>query len=554
MPDLEETRRQLQQLRDEYSSRLAQRIDEIEAGLEALASPDCSHDDLQHVFRDIHKLSGSAGTFGFSQLTKQTRYMEVLLKECLDNGTIPETRIISLLLDLADQLRELIGSGPEGELPGLNTEPPAALVVLEADAKLKVYIVEDDPDQGNELAIQLSHFGYDASLFADATQAAAAMESLRPDILILDMMLPEGDLAGADLANGVKQILTNPPPTIFVSSRTDWESRLASVRAGGVAYIEKPLDISVLLDQMERLTRTEQQEPYRVLVVDDEVELGQHYTLVLGQAGMDVKCITSPDKILDILESFGPELIIMDLYLEESTGAEVAQVIRQHKSYFSLSIVFLSSEANLDVQLQTLEQGDDFLQKPISDVHLVSAVRTRVERARTLGRLMYHDSLTGVLNHITLKLHLETELARCQRHGQELCYVMLDIDKFKDVNDSMGHQTGDRVLKSLAHLLHERLRKTDQLGRYGGDEIGVILPHTDLETAYELIDELRLRFSQLQHLGKESEFSLTLSAGIAASRNCRESDRLIAEADEALYQAKTGGRNRVCVYRAEKGD
>jgi len=478
--------------------------------------------------------------------------MEALLKKYLDNGTRPEARIVSLLLEVAEQLRNLVDAGPDRDIQGFRLDES----VLPTDPKISinqlVYVVEDDETQGEELSTQLSHFGYKTSLFSDATQAADAIKTARPDVLILDMVLPEGALAGADLAEGAKQILADPPPIIFISSRTDWESRLASVRAGGVAYIEKPVDISVLLDQLERLTKTELQEPYRVLVVDDEKELGQYYTLILRQAGMDVHCITNPEGILEILESFSPELIVMDLYLEESTGVEVAQVIRQHKSFFSLPIVFLSSEANLDIQLRTLEQGDDFLQKPISDMHLISAVRTRVERARTLGRLMYYDSLTGLLNHITLKLHLETELARCQRHGQELCYVMLDIDKFKDVNDSMGHQTGDRILKSLARLLQERLRKTDQVGRYGGDEFGIILPHTDVGIAFELIDEMRTRFSQLQHLGMEKEISLTISAGIAASKSCGELDRMISEADDALYQAKTDGRNRVCIYQEQQ--
>ncbi len=548
MLDLGDTRKQLQQLRDEYSANLPQRLDIIESGLESLANPDCSFQDLSNVYREIHKISGSAGTFGFTQLTNQSRYMELLLKEHLDKGTIPDIKITSLLLESVEQIRQLVDAGPDQDLPRVVMDGYQTIADSRSDTQRRACIVEDVTGLCKEISTQLDQFGYATSLFTDTAHAAAAIGAERPDILILDIQFPEEDMAGTDLAEGVKQILIDPPPIIFISSRSDWESRLASVRAGGVAYIEKPLDISILLDQMERLTRIEQHEPYRVLVVDDELELGQHYKLVLSQAGVDVQVITSPNSILEIMDSFSPELIIMDLYLEETTGAEVAQVIRQHRSYFSLPIVFLSSETNLDIQLQTLEQGDDFLQKPISDAHLVSAVRTRIGRARTLGRLMYHDSLTGLLNHITLKLHLETELARCQRHGQELCYVMLDLDGFKQVNDRFGHQSGDRVLKSLAHLLQERLRKTDQLGRYGGDEFGVILPNTTVDTAFEIIDEMRVRFSQLRYLGDDKEFSLTLSAGIAASRGCGELEQLMSDADAAMYQAKSGGRNQVCVF------
>ncbi len=549
MPDLEETRKQLQQLRDEYSAKLSQRLDEVETGLESLANPNCNSQDLSSAYHCIHKLSGSAGTFGFNHLTNRSRYMEELLKGYLESKTVPDAKNISLLLEVVEQIRQLVDAGPDKDLPSMIMDRHPTIADSKIETQPLVYIVEDDLEQGKEISTQLAHFGYEASLFTDATMAAQAIHDQRPDILILDMVLPEGNIAGAELAEGVKQILADPPPIIFISSRSDWESRLASVRAGGVAYIEKPLEISVLLDQLERLTKIEQQEPFRVLVVDDELDLGQHYSLVLSQAGIDVQSITSPNNILQILNSFSPELIIMDLYLGETTGAEVAQVIRQHKRYFSLPIVFLSSETNLDVQSQTLEQGDDFLQKPISDTHMVSAVRIRIERARTLGRLMYHDSLTGLLNHITLKLHLETELARCRRHGQELCYVMLDIDKFKQVNDNFGHQAGDWALKSLARLLRERLRKTDQIGRYGGDEFGVILPNTNVDTAFELIDEMRLRFAQLQNLEKNKEFSLSLSAGVAVSRSCLELERLVSEADEALYQAKSCGRNKVCIFQ-----
>ncbi len=549
MPDLEETRRQLQQLRSEYSAKLSQRLDEIEVGLESLAGPNCSFQDFSNVYRCIHKLSGSAGTFGYDHLTDLSRYMEVLLKDHLEEETIPDARIISLLLEIVEQIRQLVDTGPDKDMPRLRLERPPVATEHRAASGPLVYIVESDAVQGEEISTHLSHFGYNASLFSDAAQMSAAIQSERPDILILNMVTPEDDLAGIDLAQGAKQTLIDPPQIIFISSRSDWEVRLASVRAGGVVYLEKPVDISLLLDKLEWLTRTENEEPFRVLVVDDEPELGQHYTLILRQIGMDVQSITSPDQTLKMLDDFSPELIIMDLYMEESTGAEVAQVIRQHRTHFSLPIVFLSSEANLDLQMQTLQQGDDFLQKPISDAHLVSAVKTRIDRARTLGRLMYHDSLTGMLNHITLKLHLETELARCLRHGQELCYVMLDVDRFKQVNDNFGHQAGDRVLKSLANLLQERLRKTDQLGRYGGDEFGVILPSTDVETALDIIDEMRVRFAQLQHLGKNTEFTLTFSAGIAASAGCGELERLVSEADEALYQAKSEGRNRVSIYR-----
>ncbi len=552
MPDLKEARKQLQQLRDEFAKKLSKRIDEIESGLESLADTASGYNNLTAIYLNIHKLSGSAGTFGFQRITDQSHSIEVVLKEHLKDKTIPDAKAKKELLHEVEKLRHLVEVGPDKKLEVLKTDSRLMATAFETNQDQHIYIVEDDVSQGQEISAQLSYFGYGITLFIDATQAADAIKSKRPDFLILDMMLPEGDLAGADLAKTLTNTSTEPLPIIFISSRTDWESRLAAVRAGAVAYIDKPVDFTLLLDQLDKLARTEQQKPFRVLILDDDVDLTNHYSLILRQAGMDVKSMNQPNEILTLLDSFNPELIIMDLYLEEITGAEVAQVIRQHKTYFSLPIIFLSIESNVDVQMRTLEQGDDFLQKPISDRHLISTVKTKIERARILGKLMYHDSLTGLLNHITLKLHLETELARCRRLGKELCYVMIDLDGFKQANDKFGHQVGDKVLKSLARLLTDRLRQTDQLGRYGGDEFGVILPDTSLAKAFEIIEEIRICFFQLQHLSKSELFFLSISVGIASSRDCDQLDALISAADEALYQAKHNRRNNVSVYSPKK--
>jgi diguanylate cyclase (GGDEF)-like protein len=184
------------------------------------------------------------------------------------------------------------------------------------------------------------------------------------------------------------------------------------------------------------------------------------------------------------LADFQPDLIILDMYMPACTGTELAKVIRHNDRYVSVPIIYLSAEDDLDKQLDAMsEGGDDFLTKPIKPRHLITTVRNRAARARNLKARMVRDSLTGLYNHTHILQLLEDCSFRARRENKPLSFAMLDIDHFKRVNDSHGHPMGDRVIKSLALFLKQRLRKTDFIGRYGGEEFAIVMPDTDLEAA-----------------------------------------------------------------------
>jgi diguanylate cyclase (GGDEF)-like protein len=233
------------------------------------------------------------------------------------------------------------------------------------------------------------------------------------------------------------------------------------------------------------------------------------------------------------------------------SGTELAKVIRHNDRYVSVPIIYLSAEDDLDKQLDAMsEGGDDFLTKPIKPRHLIATVRNRAARARNLRARMVRDSLTGLYNHThTLQL-LEDARSRARRSGTPLSFAMLDIDFFKKVNDTYGHPMGDRVIKSLALFLKQRLRKTDHIGRYGGEEFAVVLPDTDAATALKVLDEIRQRFAEISYPAQPMDLSCTFSCGIAELHDGVDSKALSKRADEALYEAKHSGRNRSAVYPA----
>jgi diguanylate cyclase (GGDEF)-like protein len=289
-------------------------------------------------------------------------------------------------------------------------------------------------------------------------------------------------------------------------------------------------------------------EPYRVVLVDDATDQADYYAAILRDAGMRCAIVSDPHQLMEALQEFNPELVLMDIYLPHCRGDELARVIRQNDAFLSLPIVFLSVEKDFERQIEAMSLGgDDFLTKPIAPVHLRRMVASRVERYRELRVLMLHDSLTGLVNHSRLQQQLDIEFARALRQSQPLSLAMIDIDHFKRVNDVHGHQIGDRVLKNLARFLRQRLRTSDVVGRYGGEEFAVVLSGTPGNMAEEVVNALRRDFAAIPHETGAEPITVTFSAGIASLPGHASARELGQAADQALYRAKNAGRN--CVVR-----
>jgi diguanylate cyclase (GGDEF)-like protein len=225
---------------------------------------------------------------------------------------------------------------------------------------------------------------------------------------------------------------------------------------------------------------------------------------------------------------------------------ELAAVIHQQEAFLGIPIVFLSKDGPQDSQIESIRSGgDDFLIKPVEPWHLVSVVTTRAQRSRTLRGRMVRDGLTGLLNHAAIMGEVEHEVARIRRTPGPLSFAIVDLDHFKQVNDAYGHAAGDRVIRGLARLMQQRLRRTDIIGRFGGEEIAVILPGADGDTAYTIMKRLCEAFSRISFPFAPGGVHVTLSCGVATWSSCLDKEGLAATADRALAEAKRRGRNRV---------
>jgi diguanylate cyclase (GGDEF)-like protein len=412
-----------------------------------------------------------------------------------------------------------------------------------------VYIALSDISNAERLIRQLEFFGFRASAFSNADELLSACALHKPETILMDVNFGGSRNSGVETVERLQERHDTPIPVIFRSEDDGTiETRLRASRCGGEEFFYPAVDPGQLIEKIESYTHGNTIEPYKVLVLDDSRAQAKFMETVLKKAGMIAHIITDPMEIVNALDEFSPEIIILDMYMPGCTGMEIARVIRQQDRFHSVPIIYLSGEEDVNKQLHAMSLGgDDFLTKPIEPKHLIATLHNRGRRARSMLALMIRDSLTGLFNH-THTLHLlDQEISRAEQKGQPLSFAMIDLDNFKKVNDTYGHPIGDRVLRSLSMFLKQRLRKTDHIGRYGGEEFAIIFPDTSVEDAQNVLNEIRGRFAELQQPAGDRDFNVTFSAGVAGWQG-DSSQNLCERADRALYRAKGEGRN--CVEAA----
>ena len=533
---------QLRALQEAFVKELPKRIDDLEL---AWKVGDNLAARLEAVRRQAHGLAGSGGTFGFPELSQAARALERRV-QFLQQAPSPLDPTQEA--DIGQELRALRMSAEPGLPPAQNSEvlsPPSTV------PGGPVRILSQDPSIGSDLVPQLQAFGFDVELYPHFAAFKAALGQGETVLALVDMEAPGPepvDLSSLGSAGRVGGALL---PLVVLSDQGDLASRLQAVRAGAKAYFAKPLDAFTLLDRIDAVNPALQPDPVQVLIIEDDAVLAQNNALVLRSAGVESTIVNDPMLALRPLVDHPPDLILMDLDMPGCSGLELAAVIRQQDAFVGVPIVFLSGELRADQHLAAMRLGaDDFITKPATPDHLVSVVLSRAQRGRRLRSFMVRDSLTGLLNHSAIKEQLVREFARAERLKDHLCLGMVDLDFFKRVNDTHGHPGGDRVIRSLARMLQQRLRKTDIVGRYGGEEFAVILPHTDPQSALRVLDNLRQSFGALRFPFAVEPTHVTLSCGVASFPHCKTAAEMTEAADQALYQAKAEGRNRVVLAGA----
>ena len=449
----------------------------------------------------------------------------------------------------------------------------------------RVLVVDDIPANVRLLEARLSAEYFDVVTTMSGQEALRICERAECDLVLLDVMMP--DMDGFEVCRRLK---TNPVthhiPVVMVTALDQPSDRVRGLEAGADDFLTKPIPELALIARVRSLARLKMvtdelrmraltsrdigiESPEReavadagrggrVLIVDDRAASYERIAVTLAvEHGVEVE--SNPSEALFHVADGNFDLVIVSLGLENFDALRLCSQIRsleRTRTVPILAIIDPDSDARM---VRGLEIGvNDYLMRPVDKNELLARVRGQVRKRRYTERLRDNvqisielaitDALTGLFNRRYMENHLATLIEQASARGKPLAVLELDIDYFKSINDSYGHDAGDDVLRDFALRIKRSIRGIDLACRCGGEEFVIVMPETDMAVAAMVAERLRRRIAAEPFVISQGQRSIpvTLSIGIAALRGPGESAAsLIKRADQALYRAKRDGRNRV---------
>jgi two-component system, cell cycle response regulator len=300
----------------------------------------------------------------------------------------------------------------------------------------------------------------------------------------------------------------------------------------------------------------------RILVVDDDPANIRLVLETLEGAGYILETAGDGVQAIEKVRAQAPDLLILDVMMPKMNGLEVCRIVKSMSVDAFIPIILVTVQGDIDSKVTGLKLGaDDYLAKPYNPLELRARVSSmlRIKRLQDkiiakrheLEALSITDDLTGLYNHRALQQRLKDEFLRAQRYNEPLSTLMIDLDHFKEVNDRFGHLFGDYVLSDLAKIIQANVREIDVCARYGGEEFMVILPQTHFTGSLTVADRIWRSIGARDFNDGKTSAHITVSVGIAffPNRDIGSVEQLVAAADQALYQAKGEGRNRICLHQ-----
>jgi diguanylate cyclase (GGDEF)-like protein len=504
---------------------------------------------LSEVKRLVHTLAGSGASFGFRDLSNKSRTLESRIAALSQSP--PEKRE-GMIKEIGVRIRELHSNLQKSKAASTSDVPDAPQSKDnskggDSDHPSPVLWIGHQETQAAFFCEQLNLFDFDM-VYAKPEDVARFFEDEgSPSALIMDAGPVEQDSQHAKGLLDLLEIAPEGTPIVLITPETEaFRFVMEAIKKGVSVCIPSPVSLADLVTKLDRLVRPEPELPFRLFVLDDDEFLLGQIQNILGKAGLEVRGCGDPETAVTMLKAFQPDLLLLDFHLPDYNGLEFARMLRQYDMFMHLPIVYLSAEQEVDHKLEALEAGgEDFLLKPIRFRYLYHSLLPRMQRGRQLRSFLKKDSLTGLPNHTEMQRVLNATLRELP-DNTPLVFALLDIDHFQRLNEVHGHMVGDRVIETLARLLIHRLRHLGWIGRYGGEEFAIILPHFDEASAQKILDKVRNDFSQIRHLDEAGEsFAASFSCGLAGYPEFGTPAELTEGADKALFQAKSMGRDQV---------
>ena len=388
--------------------------------------------------------------------------------------------------------------------------------------------------------------GLETESVPDPAKARTVCELRPPAIVLLDLTLPPEDLIDAyELMSELSS--RNPPvPVLVISEHDTFSNRVEAARRGGRGFL-KASSASEVLDAAMQFLARERLQSTRILMVDDDLIVLAATRALLEQHEIEVSTLAEPLRFWDKLEQVSPELVILDVDMPGVNGPELCRVLRNDVRWSQIGVVFVSGHHDpATIQSAFRAGADDFLTKPILGSELIARVSNRLERIRLQRVHADTDSLTGLASRAKAGERLAQLISLAERFVQPLSVALLDLDRFKQVNDNYGHAAGDTVLRALGERLQRDFRGEDIVGRWGGEEFLVGMYGISRADGVKRLNDTLLVFGKETFTAGSHTLTVSFSAGVAQyPLDGTDLQALLDASDAALYRAKGAGRGQV---------
>jgi two-component system cell cycle response regulator len=448
----------------------------------------------------------------------------------------------------------------------------------------RVLVVDDIEANVKLLEARLTVEYFETLTARNGEEALQICANEGADVVLLDVMMPGMD--GFEVCRRLKsEPKTQHIPVIMVTALDQPSDKVRGLEAGADDFLTKPVDDIALITRVKNLSRlktltdemlmrasTSEQMGMgpdlagngdnaglggKVLLVEDHERSAQRISDTLSSE-QTIDLETDPQKALITLPDSDYDLLMVSLSLSGTDGLRLCSQVRSLNRIRHLPILIITEPGEDARLLRGLEMGvNDYLVRPIDKNEMLARVKTQIKRKRYSDQLRSRleenvemaitDALTGLYNRRYMEGHLKTLFEEAVQRGKPLSLLVADIDYFKAVNDTHGHDAGDEVLKDFSDRLKNNIRGIDLACRLGGEEFVVMMPDTDLSKAYIVAERLRQCIAEVPfQLGGDKEIPVTASVGVASLEGINDTpDALFKRSDQALYSAKRDGRNRV---------
>ncbi|MGK7901289.1 MAG: response regulator [Hormoscilla sp.] len=535
-----------EQYKQNYSDRLAV----VDRAVTAWRSDQMTPELRQQALREVHTLAGSLGSFGFREAFLKSREIE----EILQAQELPDRPSMEYLEELIIALGREIEQGTAdwaaetSDNPILSSSGDISSIHYHKSPSIKqsrLLVVDDDVALAEAVVKEAIAWGMEAEAALNIAQARAAIARKQPDVILLDLGFPEQAENGFQLLAEQTQ---SPVPVLVFTAQENFIDRVKVARLGARGFLQKPISTTQIMEEIAQVMEKTDPPVAKLLIVDDDPQILDLLRTILEPWGFQITLLDDTKQFWNTLEQSAPDLLILNIEMPEFSGIDLCKVVRNDPQWNDLPVLFLSAHIDAETLHQVFTSGaDDYVQKPIVPPELIARVMNRLERHFMRRKLSETDGLTGIKNRRKSEQELTRMLHLAERHKQLLCLILLDLDKFKQVNDQHGHDAGDRVLSQVGELLKQQFRSEDVVGRWGGEEfvVGIYGMSKDMgvERLTAFLENLR------QHAFTDAnnhQFYVTFSAGVAEyPQDGTDLQALYRAADTTLYQAKAAGRNRV---------